>query len=111
MPKWDESSKCFACGADNPAGLHLEFDITGENTIKCKYIAQENHEGYAGVLHGGITAALLELKLQIFTMGEITTAVHSQIYLSQTVQSQSADTAGAASAMESKGAALRSTQI
>lgn len=55
----DNQERCFVCGAANPVGLGLSFWFEGEQY--CTSLAvQEQHQGYAGLLHGGITATVLD---------------------------------------------------
>jgi uncharacterized protein (TIGR00369 family) len=51
---------CFACGDRNAAGLHLHFEREGEAGVTCRYEPREQDQGFPGVLHGGIVAALLD---------------------------------------------------
>ena len=51
---------CFACGAQNPHGLHLtDFRFEGSQYV-CTFTAQRHHQGWAGVTHGGILGTLLD---------------------------------------------------
>lgn len=54
-----ESSMCFGCSEKNPCGLQLATRMEGEK-IFTEYTARKEHEGYQGVLHGGITASILD---------------------------------------------------
>jgi acyl-coenzyme A thioesterase PaaI-like protein len=54
------SRHCFVCGLENPHGLHLRFHETGPGEITAEYIAPEHFQGYPGVVHGGIVAAMLD---------------------------------------------------
>jgi len=50
---------CFICGEKNPIGLKLQF--TCQNDIASAKLALPSHfEGYDGIIHGGIVAALLD---------------------------------------------------
>lgn len=51
---------CFACGARNPHGLHMQFERDGEAAVRCHYQPREADQGFPGVLHGGILASLLD---------------------------------------------------
>jgi uncharacterized protein (TIGR00369 family) len=51
---------CFVCGLENPAGLRLAFYETGPTEVVTTYTPPEQFQGYPGVLHGGIIAALLD---------------------------------------------------
>lgn len=51
---------CFACGDRNARGLHLHFERVGTDGVRCRYDPQPEDQGFPGVLHGGILAALLD---------------------------------------------------
>lgn len=51
---------CFACGARNGHGLHLRFRRAGEGAVTCRYEPKPEDQGFPGVMHGGILAALLD---------------------------------------------------
>ena len=51
---------CFICGLENPIGLHLHIYEVEPGVIETTYIAPEHFQGYPGVVHGGIVAALLD---------------------------------------------------
>jgi uncharacterized protein (TIGR00369 family) len=50
---------CFVCSPDNPAGLHLRFDV-GDRTSTAEFVLDPAFDGYHGVTHGGIQAAILD---------------------------------------------------
>ena len=54
------SHYCFICGMENPVGLHLHIYETAPGEVESAYIAPDHFQGYTGVLHGGITAALID---------------------------------------------------
>ena len=58
--KQPNSRHCFVCGLENPVGLHLAFYSTGPGEATCDYVAPEHYQGYPGVVHGGIVAAMLD---------------------------------------------------
>lgn len=51
--------RCFACGRHNDAGLKMTFRREGERVI-ADFTPREQHQGFPGVLHGGILATLLD---------------------------------------------------
>jgi acyl-coenzyme A thioesterase PaaI-like protein len=51
---------CFICGLENPVGLHLHMYEVEPGTVETTYTAPEHFQGYPGVLHGGIVAALID---------------------------------------------------
>jgi acyl-coenzyme A thioesterase PaaI-like protein len=50
---------CFGCGKSNPFGLKLKFKWDGK-TASAEFTPGENLQGWSGVLHGGITACVLD---------------------------------------------------
>ncbi len=73
MNKQPNSRKCFVCGIENPVGLHLKFYETDPGEITAEYIAPEHFQGYPGVLHGGIVAAILDETAGRALMGDPST--------------------------------------
>lgn len=51
--------RCFACGAQNPIGLHLVFSEV-DGMIVTEYTPGPEVAGFPGVVHGGILATLLD---------------------------------------------------
>lgn len=54
------SRHCFVCGLDNPFGLHLRFYTTAPGEVSAEITVPERFQGYPGVVHGGIVAAMLD---------------------------------------------------
>ena len=54
------SKHCFVCGLDNPFGLHLRFYDTGPGEVTAEITIPNSYQGYPGVVHGGIVAAMLD---------------------------------------------------
>ncbi|TMC75201.1 MAG: PaaI family thioesterase, partial [Chloroflexi bacterium] len=50
---------CFACGQLNPGGLNLDFEVSRDRA-EARYTALQRHQGYDGLLHGGVVTALLD---------------------------------------------------
>ena len=50
---------CFACGRDNPFGLHLNFEIADDKFIARKTLTRE-FQSFTGVAHGGIVTTLID---------------------------------------------------
>lgn len=51
--------RCFVCGQRNPFGLHLVFQQE-QGSIVADFQPREEHQGFPGVVHGGIVAAVLD---------------------------------------------------
>jgi len=59
--KFESYGNCFVCGENNPAGLHLSFDIDQEKqTLKTTFVANSTFQGWDGIVHGGIISTLLD---------------------------------------------------
>ena len=54
------SRHCFVCGIQNPFGLQLKFYDNGIDKVWTEYIIPEYFQGYPGVAHGGVIAAMLD---------------------------------------------------
>ena len=50
---------CFACGAKNERGLHMEFRREGERAV-CDYTPCDYQQWYPGRMHGGIVTTLID---------------------------------------------------
>lgn len=50
---------CFACGSNNPIGLHMSFYLEGDSVCS-EIVLNENHAGWDSVAHGGIVTTLLD---------------------------------------------------
>lgn len=55
----ERNTWCFACGPDNPIGLKLDFSEEGEKYV-ARFTAGPEHQGYDGIVHGGIVSTLLD---------------------------------------------------
>ncbi len=65
---------CFVCGRRNPIGLKLEFDLDKENRRATNVVSfSVEHQGWDGVVHGGIIAAVLDdvMAYAIMTTGNM----------------------------------------
>jgi acyl-coenzyme A thioesterase PaaI-like protein len=63
MQKQPNSRMCFVCGLQNPVGLHLAFFEDHESDPKrvcAEIVIPDKYQGYPGVAHGGILAAILD---------------------------------------------------
>lgn len=58
---------CFVCGWRNPYGLHLVFRQEGE-TVVSDFQPREEHQGFPGIIHGGIVATVLDEALNRTSM-------------------------------------------
>ncbi len=51
---------CFVCGRENPIGLHLHFFADDDGRVYAEFTPQQEHQGYPGVMHGGLITSLLD---------------------------------------------------
>jgi len=55
----DRSELCFGCGQNNPIGLKLDFKRHGQSA-RAEFTPTEFHQGWTGIVHGGILSSLLD---------------------------------------------------
>ncbi len=52
---------CFACGKNNPFGLHLEwYNNYDQNQVEAEFTLDDKYCSYPGTMHGGIIATILD---------------------------------------------------
>jgi len=51
---------CMLCGKRNPRSLGLSFHATGDGGVAARFDAKDLFQGYDGMIHGGVTSALLD---------------------------------------------------
>jgi len=52
--------RCLLCGTMNPWSLRLGFRPADDGTARAEFRADSKLQGYDGILHGGVIAALLD---------------------------------------------------
>ncbi len=55
----EAATMCFACGPDNPIGLHIKFEFDGD-TCRAQFTPTQNHVGWEDTVHGGIIYSALD---------------------------------------------------
>ena len=73
---------CFGCGQNNPMGLKLHFTRDGE-TIRTEFTADKMHQGWPGLLHGGILGCLLDEAMSNIAYATGNTCVTASIEIRQ----------------------------
>jgi len=51
---------CILCGNSQEGGLGLCFSLSADGGVEAHFDCPSHWQGYAGILHGGITSALLD---------------------------------------------------
>ncbi len=59
MKELPHTHSCFVCGETNPLGLKLRFHTDGR-VVTARFKPCPEHIGFKGVVHGGITATVLD---------------------------------------------------
>jgi len=61
MTQLRDNHRCYVCGKENPAGLGVAFKINRElRSISANFTPSDVHQGYEGIVHGGILSTLLD---------------------------------------------------
>lgn len=71
--------RCFACGTENPIGLHLQFRRE-DGGARAEFQPRPEHQGWDGILHGGIVMTLLDETLAYAAMFAVGPAVTAEIH-------------------------------
>ena len=69
---------CFGCSKRNPIGLHLSFEIDGDE-VRAPFTPQSEHQGWPGFMHGGLVATMLDEAMGWATMSHGIWAVTGKI--------------------------------
>ena len=82
-----EEEGCFVCGARNDEGLKIRFDRISGGTSFAKHIFEARHQGYDGVVHGGILSAVLDdsMAYAIMALGLIPVTTEMKVRFKKTV--------------------------
>jgi acyl-coenzyme A thioesterase PaaI-like protein len=51
---------CFACGRDNPIGLHLDEFRVEDGAVSARFDPRDHYRGAGTTLHGGVAATALD---------------------------------------------------
>ena len=51
---------CFACGPDNPVGLHIDYSVDDDEVCTAEFTPGENHLSWENTVHGGIIYSALD---------------------------------------------------
>mgnify|MGYP001585919655 CR=1 FL=1 len=61
MTRLQDNQRCYVCGKKNPLGLSVDFKIdTDARAIRAEFTPFDEHQGYEGIVHGGILSSLLD---------------------------------------------------
>lgn len=55
----ENESNCFGCSPRNPKGLKMKF-FEDEDEVVCFWDPEWYYDGWNGILHGGVSASLLD---------------------------------------------------
>ena len=56
---FEDDRMCFACGKDNPDGLHLKFESDGD-AVRTSVTFPGKFQGYHDIVHGGLVSTVLD---------------------------------------------------
>lgn len=60
MSDFNDDGRCFVCGPENPLGLKLEFASVPGDGVEAAVRFPAHLQGWAGVVHGGLLATVLD---------------------------------------------------
>ena len=56
----EDNQLCYVCGPKNPQGFKLKFEHPKKDLLKTTVVFSEHHQGYKGIVHGGLMATILD---------------------------------------------------
>ena len=59
-PFFEDDHWCYACGSENKHGLKLSFDHSQKEQLTSTVSFSKEHQGFKGVVHGGMLAVVLD---------------------------------------------------
>ena len=69
--KQPASRFCFVCGRENSASLKMDFYRVSPSEVEAGYAVPEEYQGYPGIVHGGVIAAMLDEVIgRVFMQGD-----------------------------------------
>lgn len=74
----EQDTWCFACGKDNPIGLHMTFKEENDTYISI-FTPGPEHQSYNGILHGGLVSTLLDEIMGRYIYAKGKTAVTAKL--------------------------------
>ncbi|OGK08381.1 MAG: hypothetical protein A2Y63_01215 [Candidatus Riflebacteria bacterium RBG_13_59_9] len=80
VPQFVDNDYCFACGTQNPLGLHLRF-TREEDGICARFLPGPHLQGFAGILHGGVAATVLD-----DVMNNLVSRIHGCLVITATLE-------------------------
>ena len=57
---FEDDHWCYACGTENHQGLQLKFEHSQKGQLSSTVIFSKQHQGFKGVVHGGMLAVVLD---------------------------------------------------
>lgn len=90
MQEQPRSRGCFLCGLENKKGFQLTwFSDYGQNQVWTELEVEPFYNGYPGVVHGGIVAALLdETSFRAIALEEKENFLISRLFVTATLNIQ-----------------------
>ncbi len=78
---------CFGCGKNNPIGMKLNFIKDGD-AIRAEFTPDKMHQGWPGLLHGGIVMTLLDEAMSniAYSTGQTTLTARMEVTWRQPVK-------------------------
>lgn len=52
--------RCVVCGDSSGRGFQLDFTVADDGSVSAVFPCDDSFQGYAGIIHGGVVASLLD---------------------------------------------------
>ena len=78
-PILEDNQYCFVCGIHNPLGFKLTFDHPEKGLLRASLYFKPEHQGYRGIVHGGLVGTILDEMMINLAWIEKTPAVTAEL--------------------------------
>lgn len=78
-PVLEDNQYCFVCGTRNPLGFKLKFDHPEKGLLRANLSFKPEHQGYRGIVHGGLVGTVLDEMMVNLAWIEKTPAVTAEL--------------------------------
>lgn len=78
MKRLEDDGFCFVCGLKNPIGLKVDFARIPKG-VSARVAFDKNHQGYSGIIHGGLISTLLDEAMVKAAISEDLKAVTAEL--------------------------------
>ncbi len=77
----EDDHMCYVCGKANEKGLRLDFIHSQKGRLEATVVFSEHHQGFKGIVHGGMMAMVLDEMMVNLAWKEGIPAVTAELHV------------------------------